>query len=137
MGASHVDGRAYGFKSTEYILEKMMPWIVEQGKKMLILLSYSQGSVMRTIKGNGRFDDVFIEYLERNKIPCVDGLQKHVDDYQDFKITPEEYMDRCYIKAAAAAVFGHYSPTGNHFYAISIKNEILDWLDPKPPAYRD
>jgi hypothetical protein len=31
---------------------------------------------------------------------------------------------------------GHYSPAGNHFFAYSIKDKIVDWLDPKPITYR-
>jgi hypothetical protein len=40
----------------------------------------------------------------------------------------EDYMKRYYI--------GHYSPIGNHFFAYSIKDTIVDWLDPKPITYR-
>ena len=32
---------------------------------------------------------------------------------------------------------GHYSPTGNHFFAHSIKNSIIEWLSPKPITYRN
>ena len=31
---------------------------------------------------------------------------------------------------------GHYSPAGNHFFAFSIKDTVVDWLNPKPIAYR-
>lgn len=37
------------------------------------------------------------------------------------------YMKRYFI--------GHYSPAGNHFFAFSIKDSIVDWLDPKPITY--
>ena len=26
---------------------------------------------------------------------------------------------------------GHYSPQGNHFFAYSIKDKVVEWLDPK------
>jgi len=32
---------------------------------------------------------------------------------------------------------GHYSPAGNHFFAYSLKDRVVDWLDPKPLPYRD
>ena len=31
---------------------------------------------------------------------------------------------------------GHYNPRGNHFFAYSIKNVVVNWLDPKPITYR-
>ena len=53
----------------------------------------------------------------------------HQNDYKDFNLTVEDYMERYFI--------GHYSPAGNHFFAYSIKSTIVDWLDPKPVTYRD
>ncbi len=38
-------------------------------------------------------------------------------------------MDRYYI--------GHYTLRGNHFFAYAVKDEILKWLAPKPPAYQN
>ena len=53
----------------------------------------------------------------------------------EFSVPPEEYLRRLYIAPAGAAVFGHHSPAGNHTFAFWIKNDLLAWLDPKPPAY--
>ena len=51
----------------------------------------------------------------------------HLEDFKKFNLTLEEYMDRYFI--------GHYKPAGNHFFAYAIKNQIVDWLDPKPITY--
>jgi len=126
---------AYGFKSTEYILDKMRPWAEGQGKKLMILLSYGRSKLPGLLKGPDRFDQVFIDYLDRNNIPYADSLLKHAEDYKGFELSCEEYTARYYVRAAAAAVFGHYSPAGNLFFAFSVKDEIVNWLDPKPPAY--
>ena len=32
---------------------------------------------------------------------------------------------------------GHYSPAGNHFFAYSIKNTVIDWLEPGPVTYQN
>ena len=40
----------------------------------------------------------------------------------------EEYLKEYFI--------GHYSPRGNHFFAYSIKDTVVNWLDPKPITYR-
>ena len=53
----------------------------------------------------------------------------HAEDYRCFNLSLEDYMARYHI--------GHYSPTGNHFFAHSIKNPIIEWLSPKPITYRD
>jgi hypothetical protein len=126
----------YGWKSTEHLLAEMTAWAKEKGKKLLILLSYSMGSVGTRISGGPRFDEPFVEFLKGTGIPFVDTLESHCQDYMQFKVTPEEYLARYYILAAGAAVFGHYSPPGNMFFAYAVKNDIVNWLDPKPPAYR-
>jgi len=92
--------------------------------------------VLSHLKGWERFDDCFIDYLKRRKIRHFDFLQCQKQDYGDFAISPEQYIDRYYIKPAAAAVFGHWNALGNLFFAMAIKDELVDWLQPKPPAYR-
>jgi len=56
-------------------------------------------------------------------------LQKHVEEFRTFRLSPEEYVKRYYV--------GHYSPKGNHFFAFAIKDAVVRWLDPKPPAHRE
>jgi hypothetical protein len=53
----------------------------------------------------------------------------HQEDYKVFKLSVEDYMQRYFI--------GHYNPAGNHFFAFSIKDTIVKWLDPKPITYRN
>jgi hypothetical protein len=126
----------YGFKSTEYILDKLVAWTEQHHKKLIVPLTYSEAEIINFLKGGERFDIPFIDYLERKNIPWFDSLQKHKEDFADFRITPEQYIDRYFIKPAAAAVFGHYNPLGNAFYAFAMKSALVNWLNPKPPAYR-
>ncbi len=128
---------AYGLKASEYILDKMRAWLESKGKKLMVLLSYGRSRLGDLLKGEGkdRFDRAFIDYLERNNVPYVDVLRKHLEDYRKFSLSYEDYTDRYYVRAAGAAVFGHYNPLGNLFFAFSIKDEVLNWLHPKPPAY--
>jgi len=128
--------RAYGLKSTEYILDNMRAWIEEAGKKLMVHLSYGEGSVRNILAGGERFDRPFMDYLERNGIVYVDAGRKHLDDYNRRGLPIEDYANPFFVHPKVAAVFGHYSPAGNHFYAFSVKDEVVDWLDPKPPAYR-
>ena len=62
----------------------------------------------------------------------VGTLQLIVDDrilaeYAD--VIKRDYFRRYFI--------GHYNPAGNHFFAYSIKDRIVEWLDPKPITYKD
>jgi hypothetical protein len=126
----------YGFKSTEYILDKLVPWAEKNNKKLIVPLTYSEGQIINFLKGGERFDSSFVDYLNRKNITWFDCLQKHKQDFADFAITPEKYIDRYFIKPAAAAVFGHYNPLGNAFFAFAMKSDLVNWLNPKPPAYR-
>jgi hypothetical protein len=127
---------AYGFKSTEYILDRLVSWVEMNHKKLMVPLAYSEAQVINYLKGGERFDTAFIDYLNRKNIRWFDCLQKHKEDYAGFRLTPEEYIDRYFIKPTAAAVFGHYNPLGNAFFAFAIKDDLVAWLDPKPPAYQ-
>jgi len=126
----------YGLKSSEYILDILSAWAEKNHKKLIVPLVYSEAQIINYLKGGERFDAGFIDYLERKKITWFDTLQKHKRDFAYFAITPVKYIDRLFIKPAAAAVFGHYNPLGNSFFAFAMKDDLLGWLDPKPPAYR-
>lgn len=49
--------------------------------------------------------------------------------YKAFNLSVADYFKRYFI--------GHYNPRGNHLFAYSLKDRIVDWLDPKPLPYRD
>ena len=136
MAEAHWLRQMYGLKSSEYVLDALASWAEQHHKKLIVPLVYSEAQVINYLKGGERFDARFIDYLERKKIAWFDSLQSHQQDFADFKITPEKYIDRLYIKPAAAAVFGHYNPLGNAFFAFALKDALVGWLDPKPPAYQ-
>jgi hypothetical protein len=119
----------YGFAATRYILDEARDFTEKRDKKLLIVL-FDPSRVMRTLIESGtRYDQEIVDFLEENNDLYFDMNLVHVDDYRDFKISLDEYMKRYFI--------GHYSPAGNHFFAYSIKNMIVDWLDPKPLTYRE
>ena len=127
--------RRYGLKSTEFVLDGFIEWAARNHKKLLVPLVYCEQEIINYLKGGERFDASFIEYLDKKRVVWLDGLQKHREDYASFRIAPEKYIDRYFIKPTAAAVFGHYNPIGNVFFAFAIKDDIVNWLNPKPPAY--
>ena len=97
----------------------------------MILLTHYSGDVMRASEGQPRADQVFVDFLRDKNFLFVDARTKHVQDFQAFKLSPKEYVDRFYLP------MGHYKPQGNHFFAFAIKDAVVNWLEPKPVAYRE
>ncbi|MAT69429.1 MAG: hypothetical protein CMJ58_07870 [Planctomycetaceae bacterium] len=118
------------------IVERLQGQLQAQNKKLMILLSYPQGSVwrhcMRQTTESSEFIDwhpqEFRDFLAARQIPFVDTVTCHVAEFDRLGMDAKDYVDRYYI--------GHYNPTGNHFFAHAVKPSLVDWLDPKPPAYR-
>ena len=127
----------YGVKSTCYLLDKLRAWAREQGRKLMVILSYGPEPVLEFVRKGERFDKEIVEYLEAGNVAYVDCLPKTADDYRAYNLSFEEYVGRLHIPASGAAVFTHYRPCGNLWFAFNIKDEIANWLDPKPPAYRE
>jgi hypothetical protein len=114
-------------RSSEYVVERARAFAAASGKRLMILLSYGDWDVVAAVRGEPRFDASFVRYLTGTGLPVVDGLAKHVEDYAAFRCTPDEYVERLWV--------GHYNPRGNHFFAFAIKDDVVAWLEPKPPAY--
>ena len=114
-------------RASMYIVDKARAFAETEGKKLMILLSYSSGDVIRACQETPRFDQFFVDYLNENEFLFVDVLNKHVEDFRVFNCSPEEHARRYYI--------GHYNPRGNHFFAFAVKDDIVKWLEPKPPTY--
>ena len=125
----------YGMKSTMFIVDKMRKWADQNDRKLLILLSYDVPSYMDYIEKGERFDDMFVEYLETNQIPYVDFLKKKAEDFKASSLPLEKFLETFYIERAGAQVFGHYRPYGNFWFAFALREELVNLLDPKPPAY--
>ena len=120
---------ACAFQSSIEILKRTQKWLSGRNRRLLVLLSYPAEEVARVCTGQQRTDDAFARELDDLGIDYVDGLQAHLTDYQDFALLPAHYVDRYY--------YGHYTPAGNHFFAMSVaRPALIDWLNPRPPAYR-
>lgn len=118
----------YSMRTTMHVIEKAQEFARQRKKKLMVLLSYDGGEIARACQGLPRPDATFIDFLEQNRVLFVDTRAKHVKDYKAFALSPQEYVLRYYI--------GHYKPQGNHFFAFAVKDAIVNWLDPKPIAYR-
>ncbi len=127
---------AYGIRSTEYIVDKLQAWAQEQNRKLMILLSYDAPTVMDFLEKGERFDQEFVDYLGKNNFIYVDFLKEVAEEHKSFNLDLEKFLERFYIERAGAQVFGHYNPYGNFWFAFVLREKLVNWLNPKPPAYR-
>ena len=117
----------YGFAATEYILNKTRAYASENKKKLMIVL-FAPHTVTRTLIENGtRYDQQIVNFLQKNNFNYFDMNLVHAEDYKCFRLSVQDYYKRYFI--------GHYNPAGNHFFAYSIKQKVVDWLEPKPVTY--
>ncbi len=121
----HLDAALF---ASERIVERIEEFAEENNKKVLYVLSYNSYEVGRMIKEGKRFDEDFLEFLDSKKLPYVDLMQEHVEDYKKYKCSVADYLGQYFI--------GHYNPRGNFFHAWSIKDDVVEILDPKPESYK-
>ncbi|MBC8869664.1 MAG: hypothetical protein H8E44_09620 [Planctomycetes bacterium] len=120
---------AYSFAATKTILRKARAFTNEQGKKLMVILLDPYRVTRPLLQGGTRYDQEIVDFLQEYEFTVFDMNLVHCEDYKSFSIGVGDYLKRYYI--------GHYSPAGNHFFAYSLKDHVVDWLDPKPLPYRD
>ncbi len=127
---------AYGIRSTMYIVDKFRRWCNENGRKLMIVLSYDVPTVQNALKGGSRFDEEFVRFLKREKYQFIDTLPLIKREFGMFRGTINQFCSRFYVARAGAQVFGHFNPYGNFWFAFALRQGLVEWLDPKPPSYR-
>ncbi len=118
----------YSFAATKYILDKTKEFTENNNKKLMIIIFNPSHVTKELIKNKSRYDEEIVNYLKKNDFNYIDMNLVHVEDYKNFNLNLDDYFKRYFI--------GHYNPTGNHFFAYSIKNRIVEWLIPKPITYQ-
>ncbi|MEN8248852.1 MAG: hypothetical protein ABFS32_07960 [Bacteroidota bacterium] len=116
------------FFASEKIVERIEEFAKKNNKKVLYVLSYNSYEIGKMIKEGKRFDIKFVEFLKEKGLNYVDLMAEHVKDYKKYKCDEVEYLSQYFI--------GHYNPRGNFFHAWSIKEGLVEMLDPKPTNYR-
>ncbi len=120
---------AYSFAATKAILNKARGFANEHDKKLMIILLDPYRVTRTLLDGGTRYDQEIIDFLHENEFLVFDMNLVHCEDYKEFDLSPGDYFKRYFI--------GHYNPAGNHFFAYTLKDRVVDWLDPKPLPYRD
>ena len=113
--------------SSMRIVEKIEEFVSTNDKKVLYVLSFSSANIAKTIEDGYRFDQKFVDFLQRKGVLYIDLMEAHMAEYTQFKIGVKDYLKRYYI--------GHYNPLGNFFSAFAVKDKLVEMLKPKPTAY--
>jgi hypothetical protein len=121
----------YAQRATIYILDKARTYAEQHGKKLLVVLVLNtDGAALQ--KTGARDNQEVVDFLNRENFYYFDIDQALVDDYKKAN-TNLSFSD--YVKKYMVNGEGHLNPTGNHFFAYSLKDKLIDWLDPKPTTY--
>ena len=118
----------YSLRATQFILEKAREFSMRNEKKLLVVLFDPYRAMAEVLKSGTRYDQEVVDYLVKEKFDCFDMNEVHLRDFKRYSVPFDEYLKLYFI--------GHYNPRGNHFFAYSIKDRLVRWLDPKPMTYR-
>ena len=118
----------YAFEATKYILKKSDTFCKAHGKELLLVHFDPYGVFKSMIKGEPRYDQEIVDFIQSNGYRFFDMNEVHLKDFKNFNLTLDEYMKRYFN--------GHYTPSGNHFFAYAIKDALVDLLNPKPITYQ-
>jgi hypothetical protein len=118
----------YSLRATQFILAKAREFSTENAKKLLVFLFDPYRAMTEMQKGGTRYDQEIVDYLDKEKFDFFDMNEIHLRDFKKYSVPFDEYMKVYFI--------GHYNPRGNHFFAYSVKDTAVKWLDPKPITYR-
>lgn len=123
----------YSQRATIFILDKARTFAQQSGKKLLVVLVLDT-DVGILEKGAARDDQEVVDYLKKEKFDYFDMDEALINDYRKANTNPsyDEYVKKYMVNG-----HGHFNPLGNHFFAYSLKDKIIDWLDPKPMTYQD
>jgi len=119
---------AYALSATKYIIDRSLEFTEQNGKKLLICL-FDPKVTRQLVTDGKRYDAPVVEHLQSKGARYFDMNLVHVEDFKAFNLSLEDYMKRYMLS--------HYNPLGNQFFAMSIKDTFVDWLNPKPITYRD
>lgn len=119
----------YSLRATRFILGKVCEFARQEHKKLMVVLFDPYRAMIEMRQNGPRYDQEIVDYLKNEKVNYFDMNEVQLADFQQSKLAYPDYMKQYFI--------GHYNPAGNHFFAYSIKDRMVEWLDPKPVTYRN
>jgi hypothetical protein len=128
------------------IVQKTIEFAARQRRKILFVTSYSTNSVSGQLEPGTKmviperrkpgfsYNPRFVDYMRKTRMPWVDLMEAHLRDYSSTSLSVADYLKRYYVYPHEFA--SHYAPLGNKFLAAAVKKDLVEMMNPKPPAYR-
>nr|MCS5611376.1 hypothetical protein [Candidatus Poribacteria bacterium] len=98
-------------------------------QKKMMVITLCPRVAPQLIEGHKRYDQEIVDFFIGKNIQHFDMNLVHAEDYRSFRLSVDDYFSRYFI--------GHYNPTGNHLFAYSFKDHLVNWLNPKPITYHN
>lgn len=114
--------------ATRTILRWTEQFVAQTGKRLLVVLSFSQANLRAYLEGKPRFDQELVDWLQNKPYPVIDMREAFRAEFAKSKQAPAAFLKPYYN--------GHHTPAGNFFTAWALKDPLVQWLDPKPLPYR-
>jgi hypothetical protein len=118
----------YSVRATHFILDKVRAFAKQNGREVLVVLFDPYRAMAEMRQSGTRYDQEIVDYLSKERMSYFDMNEVHLRDFKNYNLSWEGYLKQYLI--------GHYNPAGNHFFAFSIKDKVVQWLDPKPTPYQ-
>jgi hypothetical protein len=110
-----------------YILAKAGEFARQHDKKLLVVLFDPSRVLPQLVEGRPRYDQEIVDFLRENRFTYFDMNVVHAEDFKCFRLTYEQYRRRYLI--------GHYSPSGNHFFALRSRTlSSTGWIPSPSPT---
>ena len=119
----------YGYAANIYILEKVKAFAQKNNKNLMVVIFDPYKVTSALMMDQPRIDQVMVDYLKKENFNYFDMNVVHADDFKNGNLTANDYFAKYFV--------GHYDPMGNMFFAFSIKNKMVNWLNPKPITYQN
>jgi hypothetical protein len=119
----------YAQAANIFVLDKVRSMTKSSGRELLVVVFDPFGAMQQMYSQQRRDDQESVDYLIREHVNYFDLNEAHIQDFGKYRISWDAYMNQFFLP--------HYNPIGNHFFAYSIKDKVIDWLDPKPITYQD
>jgi len=119
--------REAGLYATRCVMEMVESFVNKTNKNLMVILSHNPRTVQEALEGQPRRDQTFLDFIHGRGYPVIDMRDAFIADHATTNLNAAEYL-RCYYN-------GHHNPAGNFFTAWTIREAVVDLLEPKPRPY--
>ena len=99
--------------ATRFVIEKAEAFTKANGKKLLVILSFSSHNVANALKGEPLFDQTFLDWLAAKDVPIIDLRDAFREEYATYRGDVQTFLTPYYI--------GHHTPRGKFLLCLGDK----------------